>query len=105
MKVETAARFVGPNIFSAQPVIHYCISGLKTLGSAEIDSAARARLLQLLQQLSEAPPSCEAAESFAAKDVKDAEGRLPISHRPLWVDLPPADTAPAPKRRASRECP
>jgi cyanophycin synthetase len=77
MKIKTAAHFVGPNIFSAQPVNYYRISGLKKLRSTEIDSAARDQLLQLLPHLGEAPLSCEAAEFFAAKD---AEGRLPIGH-------------------------
>jgi cyanophycin synthetase len=77
MDIETSAHFIGPNVFSAWPLVHYRISGLKRLPTREVDAASRDALVVLLPGLGSITDSCGAAEFFASDDENR---RFPIAH-------------------------
>jgi cyanophycin synthetase len=77
MDIQAAARFIGPNIFSPNPLIHFRISGTGRLRSPDIDTVSRDVLLLLLPDLGSISTSCHAAEFFVSTDPMH---RFPINH-------------------------
>ncbi len=84
MEIETAAHFIGPNIFSAQPLMRYRISGLKKTRDAEIGTWGRDVLLRVFPELASEGGTCEASEFF---ESVGPDPRCPIAHAVEHVAL------------------
>lgn len=78
MDIEPTARFVGPNIFSRDPVVHYRISGTKRLPARVLRASSAEALPKFLPGLVSSVSSCGVEDAFFASS--DPARSLPLAH-------------------------
>lgn len=82
MDIKLRKRFIGPNLYSAHPVLHFRITGTKSLPTRTLSAEGGQTILSLFPELSpelspEPATDCAAARFFTSSE---ADRSLPVAH-------------------------